>query len=262
MNLLLENKVVLITGATGGIGECLVRAYAAEGCKLSITSTRQEKLDKLTATLDVAPDHLFTQVVDVRNEDEVKAMIDKTVEHYGRLDVLVNNAGFEGAIAPGTAQTRDNFMAVYDINVFGALSCMKYAAGYIAQQGAGSIVVIASGASFMGSPGMSPYISSKHAVAGISKCLALELATTGVNVNCVCPGPVDTEMMHDIEKKALGENVNLDEAQKAFAAGTPNGRFAKPEEVAALSVFLSSPLAAHITGDLVNIDGGVAANGR
>lgn len=262
MDLQLKDKVVLITGSTGGIGTALTHAFAAEGCKLSITSTRQEKLDKLTANLDIAEDHLFTQVVDVRNEDEVKAMVDKTVEHYGRLDVLVNNAGFEGAILPVTMQTKENFMSVYDINVFGAIFSMKYAASVMAEQGDGSIVVIASGASFQGSPGMSPYISSKHAVAGVAKSLALELATTGVNVNCVCPGPVDTEMMRDIESKALGEGVKTEDAVKQFAAGTPNGRYAKAEEVASLSVFLSSPLVRHITGDLINIDGGVAATGR
>ena len=141
-------------------------------------------------------------------------------------------------------------------------SILSYAAQVLAAQGDGSIVVIASGASFQGSPGMTPYISSKHAVAGIAKSLALELATTGVNVNCVCPGPVDTEMMRDIESKALGDSVKTEDAVKQFAAGTPNGRYAKAEEVAALSVFLASPLVRHITGDLVNIDGGVAANGR
>ena len=218
MDLQLKDKVVLITGSTGGIGTALTRAFAAEGCKLSITSTKQAKLDKLTATLDIAEDHLFTQVVDVRNEDEVKAMVDKTVEHYGRLDVLVNNAGFEGSILPLTMQTKENFMDVYNINVFGAIFAMKYAAQVLAAQGSGSIVVIASGASFMGSPGMSPYISSKHAVAGVAKSLALELASTGVNVNCVCPGPVDTEMMRDIESKALGDSV------KTVPAGQPYHR--------------------------------------
>ncbi|MCR4923855.1 MAG: SDR family oxidoreductase, partial [Lachnospiraceae bacterium] len=104
--------------------------------------------------------------------------------------------------------------------------------------------------------------SSKHAIAGVSQTLALELATTGVNVNCICPGPVDTEMMRDIEQKALGDAVKTEDAIKQFAAGTPNGRYAKAEEVAALSVFMASPLVSHITGDLINIDGGVAATGR
>lgn len=262
MDLKLKDKVVLITGSTGGIGSALTRAFAQEGCKLSITSTRQEKLDKLTSTLEIEPDHLFTQVVNVTNEDEVKAMVDRTVEHYGRIDVLVNNAGYEGTIAPLTDQTLQNFMDVYNINVFGAVFSLKYAAKYMSEQGSGSIVVLASGASFMGSPGMSPYISSKHAVAGVAKTLALEVAPTGVNVNCICPGPVDTEMMRDIEQKALGEGVKTEDAMKAFAASTPNGRYAKPEEVASLAVYLSSPLAAHISGTLVNIDGGVAALGR
>ena len=195
MDLKLKDKVVMITGSTGGVGESLVRAFAAEGCKLAISSTKQEKLDKLVPTLDIAPDHLLTFVVDVSKEDQIKDMVEKTVEHFGSLDVQVNNAGYEGKSIPVDEQTVDNMMAVYNINVFG-------------------------------------------------------------------PGPIDTPMMTKLEKQALGENVSKEEAMKIFAAAYPDKRYAKPEEVANLALFLASDISSHITGSLVTMDGGQAALGR
>lgn len=262
MNLNLKDKVVMITGSTGGVGEALTRAFAAEGCRLAISSTKQEKLDKLVPTLDIAPENLLTFVVDVREEEQVKNMVEKTVEHFGRLDVQVNNAGYEGKSLPVDMQTVENMMSVYNINVFGPLFGMKYAIAQMKKQKSGAIVNISSQGSITGAATMSAYVSSKHAVFGMSKCAALEVAELGIHINCIGPGPIDTPMMTKLEKQALGENVTKEEAMKIFAASYPDKRYAKPEEVADLALFLASDKSSHITGSLVTMDGGQAALGR
>ena len=262
MDMGLKNKVVMITGSTGGVGEALVKAFAQEGCRLAISSTKQEKLDKLLAKVKIDPKNLLTFVVDVTQEDQVKGMIEKTVEKFGSLDVQVNNAGYEGISLPVTMQTRENMMNVYNVNVFGPLYGMKYALAQMTKQKSGAIVNITSQGSVTGAPAMSAYVSSKHAVAGISKCAALEVAELGIRVNCVCPGPIDTEMMRKLEKQALGENVTKEEAMAVFAAAYPDKRYCLPEEVANLAVFLASDRSGHINGSLITQDGGQAATSR
>ncbi|MBR1669803.1 MAG: SDR family oxidoreductase [Butyrivibrio sp.] len=262
MDLNLEDKVVMITGSTGGVGECLAKAFAAEGCKLAISSTKQEKLDKLVPTINIDPDKLLTFVVDVTKEDQVKAMVEKTVEKFGVLDVQVNNAGYEGLSLPVDEQTVENMMNVYNVNVFGPLFGMKYAIQQMKKQGHGAIVNISSQASCTGSPTMSAYVSSKHAIFGFSKCAALEVAELGIHINCIGPGPIDTPMMTKLEKQALGDNVSKEEAMKVFAASYPTKRYSRPEEVADLALFLASDKSSNITGSLVTMDGGQAATGR
>lgn len=252
----LKDKVVMITGSTGGIGEAITRAFAAEGCKLAVSSTSQEKLDRMTKNLDIAPDHLLTFIVDVTKEEMIRDMVEKTVAHYGSLDVQVNNAGYDGRMAPITEQTYEDFMKVYNINIFGPMFGMKYACRQMLKQGSGAIVNIASVGSYVGAPGMAPYVSSKHAVAGLSKCVALEVAASGIRVNCVCPGAVDTPMMRSIEKAALGEGVSTEEAMKVFAKDYPDGRYAKPSEVADLALYLASSRAGHLSGSCIRLDGG------
>lgn len=262
MNLNLKDKVVVITGSTGGVGEALTKAFAAEGCRLAITSTRQEKLDKLVPAIDIAPEKLLTFVVDVTKEDEVRNAIEQTVAKWGRLDVLVNNAGYEGKSLPIEQQTVENVMNVYNVNVFGPMFGMKYALTQMKKQKSGAIVNISSQASVTGAATMSAYVSSKHAVFGMSKCAALEVAELGIHINCIGPGPIDTPMMTKLEKQALGEGVSKEEAMKIFAASYPNKRYCRPEEVADLAIFLASEKSSHITGSLVTMDGGQAALGR
>ena len=262
MDLKLKDKVVMITGSTGGVGEALVKAFAEEGCKLAISSTKQEKLDNLLKEVKIDPAKLLTFVVDVTKEDQVKDMVEKTVEKFGSLDVQVNNAGYEGLSLPIDNQTMENIMNVYNVNVFGPMFGMKYAIQQMKKQKSGAIVNISSQASCTGAATMSAYVSSKHAALGLSKCAALEVAELGIHINCIGPGPIDTPMMTKLEKQALGENVSKEEAMKIFAASYPNKRYAKPSEVADLALYLASEKSSHITGSLVTMDGGQAALGR
>lgn len=262
MDLKLKDKVVMITGSTGGVGEALVKAFAEEGCKLAISSTKQEKLDNLLKEVKIDPAKLLTFVVDVTKEDQIKNMVEKTVEKFGSLDVQVNNAGYEGLSLPIDNQTMENMMNVYNVNVFGPMFGMKYAIQQMKKQKSGAIVNISSQASCTGAATMSAYVSSKHAALGLSKCAALEVAELGIHINCIGPGPIDTPMMTKLEKQALGENVSKEEAMKIFAASYPNKRYAKPSEVADLALYLASEKSSHITGSLVTMDGGQAALGR
>lgn len=261
MNFGLKNKVVVITGATGGVGQALVKEFAKEGAKLSVSSTSQDKLDKLLPTLDIDTEHLLTSVVDVTKEDQVKKLIENTVEHYGSLDVLVPNAGDEGKFLPIQKQTYENFENTFAVNVFGVMYCIKYATAQMIKQNHGHIVVIASDGSMVGSPTMSHYCSSKHAVLGLVKSVALELGPHGINVNAVSPGAIDTNMMKRIEKMSF-PNLTHKEAYKKYATAYLDNRYASPTEVADVAIFLASEQANHINGGAIRMDNGMESTSR
>ena len=255
----LKDKVVLITGSTGGIGKSLAKAFAGEGAKIALTSRSQEKLDALIAELDVAKDYVAGFIVDVSNEDQVKAAVEGTIERFGALDVLVNNSGDNGDYKPIAELTREDFLKVYDINVFGVMYGMKYAIPQMRKQGKGAIVNITSEGEFVGAAGMAPYCSSKHAAGGLSKCVALEVAKENIRVNTICPGAVDTPMMRRIEEQWLGKDYTRQQALDVFAAQYPDGKYADLDEVATATVFLASDLSGHVTGASLRIDGGKSA---
>lgn len=259
MDLKLKDKVVLINGSTGGIGQALCRAFAAEGCKLAIASTSQKKLDAFVPTLDIASDNLMTCVTNVTDEQQVKAWIDGAYEKFGRIDVVVPNAGYEGKYQEIQDCTLEDYMAVYNVNVFSVMFVMKHAASYLKKQGSGAIVTIASNGSYTTSAGMSAYCSSKHAVAGIAKSVALELGPHGIHCNYICPGGVDTPMIERIEENTFGDSKTHKECEQTFGAAYLDKRYCRPEEVADLALYLASDLSSHIMGSGIRLDGGMDA---
>lgn len=252
MDLQLKDRVVLITGATGGIGQALTRAFAQEGCKLAISSTSQDKLDAFTPSLGLGPDRLKTFLVDVTDEQQVRAFVDGAAGHFGRIDVLVINAGYEGKMELVQDAQYDTYKRVFDVNLFGPLYCMKYAAPHMIAQQHGAIVTIASNGSYTGSAGMSAYCASKHAVAGLVKSAALELGPQGIHCNYICPGAVETPMIHRIEQAASA-------GEAAFASQYLDHRYCRPDEVAGLALYLASDLSSHIMGSGIRLDGGLDA---
>lgn len=212
MNSNLKDKVVFITGSTGGIGKAVTKAFAEEGARVAITSRSQDKLDALVAELGLDEDHVATFVIDVSNEAQVKDAVESTIAKWGSLDAMVNNSGDNGSYKPIEELTKEDFMQVYDINVFGVMYGMKYAIPQMKKQGHGSIVNITSEGQFVAAGGMAPYVSSKHAAGGLSKCVALEVAKEGIRVNTICPGAVDTPMMRRIEEQWLGEGYTREQA--------------------------------------------------
>jgi len=185
---------------------------------------------------------------DVRDEEEVHKLIDKTVERFGRLDVAVNNAGTEGALGPVTEQTAESYAATFNTNVLGTLLSMKHELRVMVAQGSGSIVNVSSTYGRTGAAGASIYVASKHAVEGLTKSAALEVAGAGVRVNVVAPGPIETAM--------LNRFTGTDERKAGVVSRVPLKRVGRPEEIAQTIAFVSSDKASFITGASYLVDGG------
>ncbi len=259
MDLKLKDKVVLVTGGTGGIGTAIVKAFLAEGAKVAFSSTSQAKIDALIPTLD-AGDSVAGFVADMNKEDEIKAFVEGAKSRFGTIDVVVPNAGYEGKAHPVQDMTLDLFEQTYMLNVFSVMLVMKYAAPTLIEKQSGSVVVVASAAAYEPTAGNSAYVSSKYAVAGLTKCIALELGPVGVHVNYVCPGPVDTPMMLRIEKDFFGDSMTHEEAMAMLAGNyAMDKRYAKPEEVANAVLYLASEVSAHTAGMGMNLDSKVSA---
>ena len=245
-------SVVLITGALTGIGRATALAFAQEGARIVVSGRRDEAGHALTRELrSLGVEAEFIRA-DVRHEDEVRDLIDKTIARFGRLDVAVNNAGTEGTAGPVTEQTAESYAATFDTNVLGVLLSMKHEMRMMQVQGSGSIVNLSSTMGQRGAPGASLYTASKHAVEGLTKSAALEGAASGIRVNAVAPGPVETEMLNRFTGTA--------ERRAGLVAGVPLKRVGTPAEIADAIVFASSGKASFITGQIISVNGGKTAS--
>src|SRR5260221_5966066 len=243
--------VVLITDALTGIGRATALAFAQEGAWIVVSGRRDQEGHALTQELRARGVEAEFVLADVRHEDDVRNLIDKTVARFGRLDVAVNNAGTEGKAGPVTEQTAESYAATFDTNVLGVLLSMKHEMRVMQAQGGGSIVNLSSTMGHRGAPGASVYTASKHAVEGLTKAAALEAAPFGVRVNAVAPGPVDTEMLTRFTGSA--------ERKAGLIGGVPFKRAATPEEIARTIVFLASDKVPYITGQTIDVNGGKTA---
>src|SRR6266849_1585234 len=247
----MNTQVVLITGGLTGIGRATALAFAKEGAQLVVSGRRDEEGQKLVTEIRKNGAEAEFIRADVRREEDVRNLIDKTVERFGRLDVAVNTAGTEGVPGPITEQTADSYAATFDTNVLGTLLSMKHELRVMLPQKNGSIVNVSSTFGQTGGAGASVYAASKHAVEGLTQSAALEAAGSGVRVNVVAPGPIDTGM--------LTRFTGTDERKAGLIAGVPLKRVGKPEEIAQTIVYLSSDKASFITGATIAVDGGKTA---
>src|SRR5216683_310067 len=188
----MNTQVVLITGALTGIGRATAIAFAKEGARIVISGRRDEEGKKLVAELRKLGAEAEFVRSDVRHEEDLRSLVDKTLAHFGRLDAAVNCAGTEGTPGPVTEQTAETYAATFDTNVLGTLLSMKHELRVMLPQGSGSIVNVSSAYGSVGAAGASVYVASKHAVEGLTKSAALEVAGTGVRINMVAPGPIET----------------------------------------------------------------------
>jgi NAD(P)-dependent dehydrogenase (short-subunit alcohol dehydrogenase family) len=248
----MPSSVVLITGALAGIGRATALAFAREGACVVVSGRRDDAGQTLVSELQALGAEAQFVRADVRHEDDVRNLIDRTVERFGALDVAVNNAGTEGRSGPLTEQSSDSYTATFETNVLGTILCLKHELRVMTARGSGSIINLSSTMGSRGAPGQSMYVASKHAVEGLTKSAALEGASFGVRVNAVAPGPVDTELLdrvtHGADRKAV------------MAQSIPLKRIGRVEEIAHVISFLASAQSGFLTGEIIRINGGKTAS--
>ncbi len=252
----LEGKVAIITGATGGIGESTARRFLEEGASVMLVGRSVEKL-KTTRDGLAEFDAVAEFAAEATDEIATAAAVAATVERFGGVDILIANAGTEGNFALIEDLTMNEFESVLRINVIGVWLSMKYCVEPMKARGGGSMIALSSIAGRIGSPTMAPYISSKHAVYGLVKTAALELAPFNVRVNAIGPGPIDNRMMRSLEEQFNPEDVAA--AHEFVLSKVPMQRYGTNEEVANLALFLASDESSYCTGSIHMIDGGFTA---
>lgn len=248
----MTTKTVLITGALAGIGRATSFEFAKQGFNVVISGRRADAGQALASELAALGGQVLFVKADVSIESEVESLIQTVLAQFGQLDIAINNAGVEGTLGAITSQTESNYRHTFDTNVLGTLLLLKHELNAMQRQGQGSIVNLSSIVGQVGAPGAAVYAASKHAVEGLTKSTALEVAPLGIRVNAVAPGPVDTDM--------LNRFVGGDEAIKnGFLSSVPAKRAASAEEVAKTIVWLAAFGSTYLTGQSVAIDGGYTA---
>jgi NAD(P)-dependent dehydrogenase (short-subunit alcohol dehydrogenase family) len=247
----MDGSVILITGALTGIGRATALALAKEGATVVVSGRREAEGKALEDELRGRGAEAAFILADVRHEDDIRNLVERTVGCFGRLDVAVNNAGIEGQPGPLTEQTADNYAGMFDTNVLGTFLSMKHELRVMRSQGSGSIINISSTMGERGAANLALYSASKHAVEGLTKSAALEAAAFGVRVNAVAPGPTETAMLDRL--------TGTPDRKAAFLASVPLKRGAKPQEIANAILFLASDKASFITGQIIRVNGGKTA---
>lgn len=248
----LDGKVAIVTGAASGIGRASAQAFAREGAKVVVADvTVQGGEETIQLIKDAGGEATFVKA-DVSKATEVEELIERTVKEHGRLDCAFNNAGIEGAQAPTHECTEENWDRTIAINLKGVWLCMRYEIPRMLERGGGSIVNCSSVAGVIGFPNLPAYCASKGGINQLTRTAALEYATSGIRVNAICPGVIDTPMV----KRFTADNA---EAQAGFLTMEPVGRLGKPEEIAEAALWLCSDDASFVTGHPLVVDGGMVA---
>jgi NAD(P)-dependent dehydrogenase (short-subunit alcohol dehydrogenase family) len=248
----MESPVVLITGALTGIGRATAFAFARSGARVVVSGRHDEAGGALATELRDAGAQAEFIRADVREDEDVRNLVDRTVARFGRLDVAVNNAGTEGQPGPLTEQTADCYRAVFDTNVLGTMLSLKHELRAMRPQRSGSIVNLSSIVGHKALPGAPLYVASKHAVEGLTKAAALEAAEFGVRVTAVAPGPIETGMLDRFAGSA--------DARAGLIGSLPLKRAGTPDEIARVIMFAASDAASYMTGCILAVDGGMTAD--
>lgn len=251
----LQDKVAVITGGAGGIGLAAATKFVAEGAKVLLVDLDEASLADAAAKLG---DSAAWCVADVSDPEGTQSYVRAATEAFGGIDILLANAGIEGTVKPIVDQDVELFDKVIAVNVRGVWLSLKYAIPEIAKRGGGAIVITSSVAGINGSPGLSPYVTSKHAVIGMMRSAALECAPLNIRVNTVNPSPVETRMMRSLEEGIMPGHAET--AHSAIAGSIPLGRYGEPDDVANLMCFLAGDEAQFLTGGVYMVEGGISAS--
>jgi NAD(P)-dependent dehydrogenase (short-subunit alcohol dehydrogenase family) len=252
----LDGKVAVVTGAAGVIGSATIRLLAERGARIIAVDRREQDLQTAIKDLPASAD-AFAVAADVTSEDEVAEYVRAAVDKFGTIDVFYNNAGIEGDIKPITEYSLESFRKVIDVNVVGVFLGMKHVLPVMLKQNKGSIINTASIAGLMGSPLIAVYSASKHAVIGLTKTAAWECTGTGVRVNCVCPGLIESRMLSTILQGRSGGNAPP--PNDKIVERIPARRLGQGSEVASIVAFLASDEASYVSGSAYTVDGGRTA---
>jgi NAD(P)-dependent dehydrogenase (short-subunit alcohol dehydrogenase family) len=247
-----KGKVALITGGGSGIGRATALLFASEGAKVVVADYNAEGGERTVRAIKEAGGEAIFHPADVANFKEVEAMVNRTVEHYGRLDCAFNNAGIEGEFAATPECSIENWQRVIGINLSGVFYCMKYEIPQMLKTGGGTIVNTSSICGLAGIANTSAYTAAKHGVAGLTKTAALEYSSRGIRVNAVCPGFIRTPMVARVMDRG-----SFDE--KAVIQTHPINRFGKAEEIAEAVLWLSTDASSFVSGVPMPIDGAYMA---
>ncbi|MBW2960401.1 SDR family NAD(P)-dependent oxidoreductase [Mesonia aestuariivivens] len=250
-----KDKTVIITGGSGSIGFVTAKELAQQGAKVLLVDIDEKALKEKEAEAKRENLEISYVVADVSKPEQVKNYVDTCIERYGKIDFFFNNAGIEGKVAPMSEYPDDVFDKVMEVNVKGTYLGMKYVSPKM--EDGGSIVITSSVAGLQGSPKMVPYVTSKHAVIGIMRTAALELAERKIRVNTVNPGSVDNRMMRSLEDGVNPGHGN--EVKEAYTATIPLGRYATPEDISHMVCYLFSDDNTYATGQTFVVDGGMKA---
>lgn len=252
----LEDKIAIITGGSGGIGKATAQRFLAEGAHVVLVDLDDDALGAVARELD-GGDRVLTVRADVSREEDVRGYVSATLERHGRIDVFFNNAGIEGKVAPLESQELAMFDKVLAVNVRGAYLGLREVLPRMYERRSGSVINTSSVAGLRGSAGVLPYVTSKHALSGMTKVAALEAAKYEVRVNSIHPSPVNTRMMRSLEAGFVPSDAEA--ARASMAANIPLGRYGESDEIASLVLFLASDESRFITGAQYRIDGGMGA---
>jgi 3alpha(or 20beta)-hydroxysteroid dehydrogenase len=252
-----QDKVVVITGAAGGIGRAAARRFASEGARVLLVDISASGLKESLSAVEQAGGQAFTVEADVTRAGDVRRYVAAALDRFGGVDFFFNNAGILGAISPLVDYPEETFERVMAVNVKSVWLGLKLVGPAIIARGGGAIVNTASIAGLRGTPNLVAYNASKHAVIGLTRTASLEFIRHRVRVNAVCPGPIDTPMVHELEEGIDKRDPKA--AQARLAERIPIRRYGAPDEVAAVVVFLCSPDASFINGAAYVVDGGSMA---
>ena len=249
---LTEGKVALVTGAGSGIGRATALVFAREGAKVVVSDIVVAGGQETVQQIEAAGGEAIFVKADVSQAADVETLVTQTVETYGRLDCAFNNAGIEGGMKLTIDCTKEEFDRTIAVNLTGVWLCMKYEIQQMLSQGGGAILNTASAAGLVGFPSLPDYVASKHGVVGLTKTAALEYAKSGIRVNAVCPGVIQTPMV----ERGAQLSPGFDELALSME---PVGRFGQPAEVGEAVVWLCSDAASFVTGHPMAVDGGLVA---